>query len=185
MEHDMGDDPSIAIQRKEPVSTTERASNPNDGKSTLGAGARKTLQGYLAMIISISIFGASTFFSLISQFAEPTKFSVPIVRMFMAISWLFFILTLEFAIASSMLLGPDVISISKVIGRFEQDSKLRTNMGIVFTFLTHFSGLCALLFMALVVMAYAEGVGWVAVGFNVVGIVVCFFLWSSVLIVSK
>jgi len=181
IEDDMGDDPSIAMQRKEPVSTTERAGNSDDGKSTMGAGARQALQGYLAIMISISIFGASTFSSLISQFAEPTKFSIPTVRMFMGISWLFSVLTLAFGLTSNVLLGPD-ISMSKVMGRrFEQDSKLRTRAGVVLLFLTHFSIIWAFLFMALVVMAYTEGVGWVAVGITAAGTVGCFLIWSPIL----
>jgi hypothetical protein len=182
MEDDMGDNPSIALQGLQPVSTTERASNPYDGKSTMGAGARKTLQEYLSILISLSIFGASTFSSLISQIAEPTKFSVPTVRMFLGISWLLFCLTLIFAFNSEVLLGPDVVARPTVMGRrFEQDSKPRTRAAIVFSSLCHFSAIWGFLFMALVVMAYTERVGWVALGITALGIVGYFLIWSSIL----
>jgi hypothetical protein len=172
----MGDNPSIAVQREHPVSTTER---PHEVESTVDEEARRTLQGYLAILISVSIFGGSTFFSLVSQLAEPTKFSITTVRTFMAVSWLLFVLTFACAFTSSMLIGPH-ITVSKVIGS-GQDSKLNTRVGIFFLSLTHFSAIGAFLFMALVVMAYAEAVGWVAVGLTVVAAVGGFFIWSFVL----
>src|SRR2546429_7123341 len=100
MEDDIGDNPSIAVQRKQPVSTAER---PDEGGSTMDAGTRGALQGYLAIFISISNFGASTFSSLISQLAEPTKFSLGTVRTFLAISWFLSVLALTFALTSNML----------------------------------------------------------------------------------
>jgi hypothetical protein len=180
MEHDMDDNPSITVQREQQVSTIERPSNFDEGKSIVDAGTRRDIQGYLSIIISISIFGASIFSSLISQLAEPTKFSLNTVRTFMAISWFLFISTLGCAICSNTLMGPDIAT-DKVSKTFRQGSKLRIRTEFFFMFLTHLSIIGAFLFMALVVMAYAEAVGWVAVGFTVVATVGSFFIWRSIL----
>src|SRR5436190_17961755 len=152
MGDNMDANPSIPVQRKQPVSTPER---PDEGESILGAGPRKALQGYLSLIITVAFFGASTFSSLISQLAEPTKFSLGTTRTFLATSWLLFVLTFGSAMASTMLFGP-YVALSKVMERPGRYSKGWTRAGIFCLFLTHFSALGGFLFISLVAISYAE-----------------------------
>jgi hypothetical protein len=168
MDDDMDDNPSIPLQGKQPVSTTERQ---DEGTSTMDTRDRSALQGNVSILIGFSIYGASIFSSLTSQLAEPTKFSLSTVRTFMAISWLLFISSIGSAYISYTLIGPVAWSrsLTTAMSRSGLDSSLTTRLGIFYMNLTTLILYLAILFMALVVMAYAEAVGWVAVGVILVG----------------
>jgi hypothetical protein len=72
----------------------------------IGARVLRSLQGFLALIISISIFGASLFGVLVSQLQPPGRWTDGTVRMLMAVSWLLFVLALAVAAFSAVLIGP-------------------------------------------------------------------------------
>jgi hypothetical protein len=179
MDDDM-DNPSIPLQGIQLVSTTKRQ---DEGTPTMDTSDRSTLQGYLSILISLSIYGASVFSSLTSQLAEPTKFSLSTVRTFMAISWLLFLLSVGSAYASYTLIGYVAWSrgLTRAMNRSGLDSSLRTRLGIFYMNLTLIILFLAILFMALVVMAYAETVGWVALGVILVGAVFYLYMVGSII----
>jgi hypothetical protein len=73
----------------------------------VGARTLRSLQGFLALILSISIFGASLFGVLVSQLQPPGNgWSDSTVRTLMAVSWLLFVLALGVAAFSAVIIGP-------------------------------------------------------------------------------
>ena len=73
----------------------------------VGARTLRSLQGFLALILSISIFGASLFGVLVSQLQPPGNgWSDSTVRTLMGVSWLLFVLALGVAAFSAVMIGP-------------------------------------------------------------------------------
>jgi hypothetical protein len=140
----------------------------------VGTQVIKSLPGFLSLIIAISIFGASTFASLVSQLATPTKFSLSTVRTFMAISFLLFLLLLGVAAVSTILVDtenpmayfPIISAVYNPKGRSsraQQAGKMRLLFSLLILFICQVLLVGAFMFMSLVIVAYAEPVGWVAV----------------------
>lgn len=55
-------------------------------------------QNFLGTMVSIAIFGASTFISLVSPLADPVKFSLGTVRALIAVAWILFAAVLVLSI---------------------------------------------------------------------------------------
>jgi hypothetical protein len=140
----------------------------------IGTQLIKSLQSFLSFIIAISIFGASIFASLVSQLATPTKFSLSTVRTFMAISFLLFLLLLGVAMVASILVDTDdmmvyfpiisaVYNLKDRPSRPQQVRKMRLSFSLLIVFICQVLLVGAVMFMSLIIVAYAETVGWVAV----------------------
>ncbi|OHF04063.1 hypothetical protein CORC01_00402 [Colletotrichum orchidophilum] len=91
-------------------------------------------------------------------------FSLPMVRRFLAVAWLCFILTIAIAGYSSSLLT--------ILRQQAQDSDDRSwhrnwdKVGIASSVLVHILLVLAFLFLSLGLVAYVGAIGWVGVGFS-------------------
>jgi hypothetical protein len=149
-------------QRQQPVQDTE-----------LGTRVLESLQSFLPLIISITIFGASTFASLVSQLAElVSKFSLGTVRNFMAIAWVLFIVALGVAMFGVTIIKPD-----ETRSRKRGTLRLLVEIARLVKMLCQMLVMIAFLFLSLVVVAYAGPAGWVAVGLTAYGILTTIGFW--------
>jgi hypothetical protein len=93
-------DPTQAHPRRHPTDFATQL-------QVVGARTLRSLQGFLALILSISIFGASLFGVLVSQLQPPSNgWSDSTVRTLMGVSWLLFVLALGVAAFSAVMIGP-------------------------------------------------------------------------------
>jgi hypothetical protein len=134
------------------------------------AEAVASFQGFLSFIIGISIFGASIFTVIISEIANPgdlseaPRFTRETVRTFLGISWLLFVLALG------------VVALSMSLLAYQQEHKNTgingpwryrwERLGLLASALIQLLVIAAFLFLSLVLVAYTEVVGWVAVAFT-------------------
>ncbi|KAF5505538.1 hypothetical protein CGCS363_v004487 [Colletotrichum siamense] len=123
-------------------------------------------------MLTISIFGASTFAIIAGQMEDPAKlwkpkqppFTLPTVRRFLAVGWLCFILTIAIAGYSSSLL-----TILRQQAQEAEDKSWHRNwdkIGIVASAMMHLFIVLAFLFLSLGLVAYVGALGWVGVGFS-------------------
>ncbi|KAE9370060.1 hypothetical protein N431DRAFT_426528 [Stipitochalara longipes BDJ] len=145
---------SISSYNYHPAQATELATQ-----------ALNSLQNFLPLIIGITIFGASTFASLVSQLDEPVcRFSLATVRTFMAIAWILFIVALGVAMFGVAIIKPGPT------GSIRKPSlEFLVKAARVVKMFCQLLVIAAFLFLSLVVVAYAGPVGWAAVGLTVVG----------------
>jgi hypothetical protein len=108
----------------ESIELTRRVSgNILEQFKDLGGRVLKSLQGFLALILSIAIFGAQTFNDLVGQLGQPSTFSENTVRVFLAISWLLFLLALATSIFAAVIIDPYVAEIGTAdLRRAEPDT---------------------------------------------------------------
>ncbi|KAE9569424.1 hypothetical protein CGMCC3_g14482 [Colletotrichum fructicola] len=137
-----------------------------------GEGSVKEFQMFITIVLTISIFGASTFAILAGQMQDPAElwkpspppFSLATVRRFLAAAWLCFILTIAIAGYSSSLL-----TILRQRAERLNDHTWHTHwdiLGIAASILLHILLVLAFLFLSLGLVAYVGTIGWVAVGFS-------------------
>jgi hypothetical protein len=128
----------------------------------------KSFEGFLSFVIGVSIFGASTFTVVVSQIADPSslyakpRFTAETVRTFLAISWLLFILALGI-VGFSM----SVVTFQREHAKLGQEGewiKRWKGVGLLVSSVIELLIVVAFIFLSLVIVAYAEAVGWVAVG---------------------
>jgi hypothetical protein len=126
----------------------------------------KNFQDSVSFIVSISIFGASTFAYIFGQIKDPKdiretpQFSLQTVRTILSLAWLSFVLCLVVAGYS--------ISFLKLIAKSNNsnlDHKIWRALGIAVWCLLYGLIVIAFLFLSLVLVAYVGAVGWVTLGF--------------------
>lgn len=129
---------------------------------------------FITIVLTISIFGASTFSIIAGQMQDPEElwkpnsapFSLAAVRRFLAAAWLCFILTIAIAGYSS-----SVLTILRQRAERLNDHTWHTHwdiLGIASSILLHILLVLAFLFLSLGLVAYVGTIGWVAVGFSCV-----------------
>ncbi|USP76456.1 uncharacterized protein yc1106_03730 [Curvularia clavata] len=130
----------------------------------------KSFQEFLSFVLSLSIFGASTFAVIVSEIANPNdlrpspRFSRETVRNFLGIAWLLFVFALA-VVAASM----SILSYQQENSRIGFDSLWRRTwerLGLIASSLIQISVIAAFLFLSLALVAYTEAVGWVAVALS-------------------
>lgn len=141
------------------------ATTPNDSGTT--DVAVKSFEGFLSFVIGISIFGASLFTVIVSEIANPSdisenpRFTRETVRTFLSIGWLLFVLALGVVALSMSFLAyqrehPNTGIEGAWKSRWER-------LGLLASSLIQLLVITAFLFLSLVLVAYTEAVGWVAV----------------------
>jgi len=130
----------------------------------------KSFEGFLSFVLSLSIFGASTFAVIVSQIANPSdlvanpRFTRETIRTLLSISWLLFVLALGIVAVSMSLLASQ-----REHAKAGLDSLWRRTwerLGLLASSLIQLLVIAAFLFLSLVLVAYTEAVGWVAVAFT-------------------
>ncbi|KAF2495909.1 hypothetical protein BU16DRAFT_526450 [Lophium mytilinum] len=149
-------------------SSVPRTMNMNNASTT--EAVVKSFEGFLSFVIGLSIFGASTFAVIVSDIANPStisenpQFTRKTVRTFLGIAWLFFILALGIvALAMSLL------AVQREHTKAGFDGPWRRTwerLGLLASSFIQLLVTVAFLFLSLVLVAYAEAVGWVAVAFT-------------------
>ena len=129
----------------------------------------KSFQEFLSFVLSLSIFGASTFAIIVSEIANPNdislnpRFSRQTVRNFLGIAWLLFVFALAIVAASMTLLAyhqeRSTTGLDSVWKKLERP-------GLVASSVIQISVIMAFLFLSLALVAYTEIVGWLAVAFS-------------------
>ncbi|KAH9238361.1 hypothetical protein K456DRAFT_1173261 [Colletotrichum gloeosporioides 23] len=135
-------------------------------------GSVKDFQMFITIVLTILIFGASTFAIISGQMQDPAElwkpvppsFSLATVRRFLAAAWLCFILTIAIAGYTS-----SVLTILRQRAERLNDHTWHTHweiLGIASSVLLHILLVLAFLFLSLGLVAYVGTIGWVAVGFS-------------------
>jgi hypothetical protein len=149
------------------------------------------LDGYLKALIAISVFGGQiTFTVIVSEIADPAAlsststdaktnsfFGMETVRMFVALSWLFFMVELGIAaLVKILLMDENMKVLTRTYAARRKKSFLYIYSGL--TFLLNGLPLVAFLFLALAVAAYVPVVGWIGVGLISLFTIAVFLLWA-------
>lgn len=130
----------------------------------------KGFQEFLSFVLSLSIFGASTFAVVVSEIANPNdlspspRFSRETVRTFLGIAWLLFVFALAI-VAASM----SILSYQQEHSKGGFHSLWRRSwerLGLIASSLIQIAVIGAFLFLSLALVAYTEAVGWVAVALS-------------------
>jgi hypothetical protein len=130
----------------------------------------KSFQEFLSFVLSLSIFGASTFAIIVSEIANPNdislnpRFTRQTVRTLLGIAWLLFVFALAIVAASMSLLAYHQEHITAGLDSLWRQTWER--LGLVASSLIQISVIAAFLFLSLVLVAYTETVGWVAVALS-------------------
>ncbi|KAH0537510.1 hypothetical protein FGG08_005685 [Glutinoglossum americanum] len=155
-------------------------------------------EGFLPAVIGVSTFGGSITFSVIvSEIADPgrlnpsnqnavtyTRFQRETVRMFLALSWLLFIMALGVASMVAQLLS---FHRERFRDNFEKPMSgmpilnMITNGGGLHGLSLLLNGLMlgAFYFLSLAVVAYVETVGWIAVAFTSTYVLIVGGVWVA------
>jgi len=143
-------------------------------------------EGYLKAILAISLFGGQiTFTVILSEIADPAQlhanknaatFDRETTRLFVAISWMLFTVTLGLAAALRILLSDVQIKGAAREGLRDRSRRIQLTHSLLTLFLNGLP-LAAFLFLALAVVAYVPIVGWITVGFIAFFIVVAAVFW--------
>ncbi|KAK4225756.1 hypothetical protein QBC38DRAFT_482205 [Podospora fimiseda] len=120
---------------------------------------------FISFVLTISIFGASTFAVIAGEMADPAELWAPdkpplklkTVRKLLALAWLCFVHALAVAAYSSSLLAWWRHRDDGVWQRWDK-------IGIFASVLIHALLVAAFMFLSLCMVAYVGAVGWVAVG---------------------
>jgi hypothetical protein len=160
-------------QNPEIVSSMPTNSSAKDPKPSADIDTQETIksfEGFLSFVLSLSIFGASTFAIVVSEIANPSevspdaRFTRETVRSFLGIAWLLFIVALGIVAVSMSLLA---YKREHPTAGFESTRKQKwERLGLVASSLIQVSVITAFLFLSLVLVAYTEAVGWVAVALS-------------------
>jgi len=132
----------------------------------------KDFETFISFILSISIFGASTFAIITGQMTDPVDiwkpdpppFSLSIVRNLLGTAWLCFVLALAVAGYSSSLLVLRRQGAGDIYDKAW--GKAWDRFGIAASAVLHLLLVSAFLLLSLSLVAYVGAVGWAAVGFS-------------------
>ncbi|KAH7141039.1 hypothetical protein EDB81DRAFT_885731 [Dactylonectria macrodidyma] len=134
--------------------------------------AVEDFQIFISFILTISIFGASTFAVIIGQMTDPIDIWKPdpppyrltTVRAFLRIAWMCFTLAIAVAGYSSSI---RTVYRERAGGKLDIEWQRRWDrIGIISSVALHLLLVAAFLFLSLAMVAYVGIVGWVAVGFS-------------------
>lgn len=160
--------PLIGPARPQPVT---RQSDPHVEQSV------RDFQTFVSFILSISLFGASTFAIIAGQMTDPVDiwkptpppFDLSTVRTFLGIAWLCFVLSLAVAGYSSSIL---VLHRHRAEGIYDENwGRAWDRFGLAASVVLHLLLVVAFMFLSLSLVAYVGVVGWVAVGFSALAVV--------------
>ena len=150
------------------VSTGLLAKNlPKVTVTTRNEESDKSFETFLSFVLTLSIFGASTFTVVVSEIANPNeinasaRFARETVRSFLGIAWLLFVFALG-AVSFSMSARAYVREHPAI--EVKGGSKLRWEL--IASSLIQISVIAAFFFLSLALVAYTEVVGWIAVGLS-------------------
>ncbi|KAI7765090.1 hypothetical protein LZL87_005803 [Fusarium oxysporum] len=127
---------------------------------------------FVVTMIAISVFGASTFAVIVGEMTdpadiwvpEPPTFTLKTVRLFLAVSWLAFAVSIALAGYSGSFLA---LMRQKAKGEIDEEMIRKwTPAGLVVSAALHLLIVTGFLFMALSLAAYVGSFGWVIVGFS-------------------
>ncbi|KAM7189942.1 hypothetical protein V8F33_009744 [Rhypophila sp. PSN 637] len=152
-----------------PVTNTPNTSS-GGAEAETQVGQVKDYQTFVSFVLTISIFGASTFAVIMGQMDDPAEiwapspppFTLAQVRTFLGISWLCFVLALAVAGYSSSILA---LWRQRAVRRGAQDGwwKNWDRFGVGASVLLHLLIVSAFLFLSIALVAYVGAVGWVMV----------------------
>jgi heme/copper-type cytochrome/quinol oxidase subunit 2 len=152
------------------MSTALPAKDPTPLPATAGQETIRSFESFLSFVLSLSIFGASTFAIVVSEIANPnelspsSRFTRETVRTFLGIAWLLFVVALGVVAVSMSLLA---YKREQPVDRSGGSQKLEwERLGLVASSLIQVLVVTAFLFLSLVLVAYAKAVGWVAVALS-------------------
>jgi len=139
----------------------------------------RDFQTFVSFILTISIFGASTFAVIVGQMQDPADiwkpdpppFTLSRVRTFLAIAWLCFVLSLAVAAYSSSLLTVWRQRASRAGGGDHSWWKSWDRFGVAASIVSHGLISVAFFFLSVSLVAYVGEVGWIMVGFMIVCLV--------------
>ncbi|EMD85243.1 hypothetical protein COCC4DRAFT_34801 [Bipolaris maydis ATCC 48331] len=163
----------MAAHREDSTTKPPGLADPSETKAPNNASAAevmKSFEGFLSFVLSLSIFGASTFAVIVSEIANPSelganpRFTRETVRTLLGISWLLFIAALYLVAVSMSLLAfrrEHAKPSSDGIGKHAWE-----RLGLVASSFIQLLVIAAFLFLSLVLVAYTPAVGWVAVTFT-------------------
>ncbi|KAJ2982930.1 hypothetical protein NQ176_g1061 [Zarea fungicola] len=141
-----------------------QTSQPN---STAPSEVLKSFEGFLSFILAISIFGASTFATIVSEIAEPNHsiarphLTTGTIRALLGVAWLLFVLALGVVALSMSLLA---YQREHPAARFDGPWKgTWERLGIFAASLIQLLVIAAFVLLSIVLVAYTRTVGWVAV----------------------
>lgn len=166
-----------------PVGISELHSAHSEHEDTVETSI-KDYQLFVTIVLTISIFGASTFAVIAGQMEDPAElwkpdpppFSLKTVRRLLGAAWVCFILTMAVAGYSSSLL-----TILRQQAKARNDASWHRSwdkIGIAAPVMLHSLLVLAFLFLSLALVAYAGAIGWVGVGVScLAGAFVC---WLSI-----
>jgi hypothetical protein len=148
------------------------------------------LDRYLNGHIATGVFGGQiTFIVVISEIADPAAsrvgptstflFGKDTVRLFVALSWLLFMMELGIAALGKVLLMDDRIK-HAMKNYFERKGRAMGYVYSVFSFVMNGLPLVAFLFLALAVTAYVPVVGLIGVGMISLFTFLVFVLWAMI-----
>lgn len=152
----------------------------------------KWLKTLLPMISTLSIFGGSITFSVIPSINdEPPNqhMSARDVRLYLSLAWIFFLFALGMStIGQAVIEFQDKALHVAMGGNVDGDADLIKRgkfykqvcwmfCGFPFSLVIQVLVLVAFSFLALVVAAYTETVGWVAMGFTASALVLAAVVW--------
>ena len=167
--------PTVNIPHNDPITQPHGVYPSNKMRSTLDRGGvvADWFHNLFAVIMALSTLGTSVTFSyVVSGIRGPKgepKFSTEVYEGFMAISWLLFILDLAIATLFSTILS--FYRDQAVVNWRAQDKTKRLIIQWIATLsvaLLYTLTISAFIFLALVITAYAAGIGWVALAFAVI-----------------
>jgi hypothetical protein len=158
---------------------------PTDRSSAVNDRLLSWWDGYLNGLIAVSLFGGQiTFTVIISEIANPailnsvqthTTFGKETVRMFVALGWLLFMVSLGIAVVAKMLLL-DIGIRERILVNLAESRKWLIFHSVLSFFLNGLP-VIAFLFLALAVAAYVPVVGWIGVGLISLFILIVLVLW--------
>jgi len=131
----------------------------------------RDFETFVSFILSISLFGASTFAIIAGQMTDPVDiwkptpppFALSTVRAFLGIAWLCFVLSLAVAGYSSSIL---FLRRHEAEGIYDRNwGRAWDRFGLAASVILHLLVVVAFMFLSLCLVAYVGVVGWVAVGF--------------------
>lgn len=173
----------MAAHQEDSITKPPVLADPSEAKAPSNASTTevmKSFEGFLSFVLSLSIFGASTFAVIVSEIANPSelganpRFTRETVRTLLGISWLLFIVALYLVAVSMSLLAfqrEHAKPLSDGIGKHTWE-----RLGLVASSFIQLLVIAAFLFLSLVLVAYTPAVGWVAVAFTSIAAASAFVL---------
>ncbi|KAF5020594.1 hypothetical protein F66182_7380 [Fusarium sp. NRRL 66182] len=186
--------PQIVTHRRESQKGPEDAEA--GGPTTAGANSIRPMRKdneddleffrfFVVTMIAISVFGASTFAVIMGEMTDPADiwapesptFTLKTVRLFLALSWLAFAVSIALAGYSGSFLA---LMRQRAGGQVDEDTiKKWTPAGLVVSALLHVLIVTGFFFMSLSLVAYVGSFGWAIVSVSSLMYLVVFYLLTA------